>query len=191
MFIKRSTNGRPSLPPRPNGLPPVGNLLSLDPDLHTYFATLAQNYGPILTLWLGKKIGIVPTVTFRWPARRRLRHSLDTVWTQVAHAEEATPPWTPCIASDAGNYVRLLITCTTELGRRRADVSDCGTVKGEERKSLGAEFRQVVTEMTELLGIPNMSDFYPGLARFELQGIKKKMKGLAERFDRIFETMID
>ena len=66
-----------------------------------------------------------------------------------------------------------------------------GTVKGEERSTLGAEFRHVVTKMTELLGTPNLSDFYPGLARFDLQGVTKKMKVLAKRFDKIFESMID
>ncbi|CAK9173157.1 unnamed protein product [Ilex paraguariensis] len=50
---------------------------------------------------------------------------------------------------------------------------------------------QVMTKMTELLGMPNVSDFYSDLARFDLQGIRKKMKDLVERFDRIFETMID
>ncbi|CAL5432800.1 unnamed protein product [Camellia sinensis] len=66
-----------------------------------------------------------------------------------------------------------------------------GTVKGEERGKMGAEFRQVVAEMTELLGKPNLSDFFPGLARFDLQGVQKQMKGLAKRFDRIFENIID
>lgn len=66
-----------------------------------------------------------------------------------------------------------------------------GTVKGEERGKMGAEFRQVVAEMTELLGKPNLSDFFPGLARFDLQGIQKRMKGLAKRFDRIFQNIID
>ena len=66
-----------------------------------------------------------------------------------------------------------------------------GTVEGEERASLGAEFRQVVTEMTAQLGSPNISDFYPSLARFDLQGIQKKTKTLAQRFNRIFEKMID
>lgn len=65
-----------------------------------------------------------------------------------------------------------------------------GTVEGEERASLGSEFRQIVSEMTELLGKPNLSDFYPGLARFDLQGIGKKMGGLAQRFDKMFEKMI-
>ncbi|CAL2259528.1 unnamed protein product [Prunus armeniaca] len=66
-----------------------------------------------------------------------------------------------------------------------------GTVEGDERAGLGAEFREVVSEMTELLGKPNVSDFYPGLARFDLQGVEKQMGRLARRFDGIFEKIID
>ncbi|KAK1384840.1 hypothetical protein POM88_022575 [Heracleum sosnowskyi] len=55
IFFK-SKNPNPSLPPGPRSLPLVGNLLSLDPDnLHTYFANLAQTYGPIMKLQLGQK----------------------------------------------------------------------------------------------------------------------------------------
>ncbi|GFQ08749.1 premnaspirodiene oxygenase [Phtheirospermum japonicum] len=49
------------MPPGPTGLPLVGNLLSLDPELHTYFASLGRTYGPIYTLKLGRKTGIVIT----------------------------------------------------------------------------------------------------------------------------------
>jgi len=66
-----------------------------------------------------------------------------------------------------------------------------GTVKGEERASLGAEFRLVVTEIAQLVSIPNLSDFYPGLAWFDFQGVIKKMKVLLKRFDKIFESIID
>ncbi|XP_049361420.1 flavonoid 3'-monooxygenase CYP75B137-like [Solanum verrucosum] len=66
-----------------------------------------------------------------------------------------------------------------------------GTLKGEERASLGAEFRHVVTEIAELISIPNLSDFYPGLAWFDFQGVIKKMKVLLKRFDKLFESMID
>ncbi|KAJ6413866.1 hypothetical protein OIU84_006635 [Salix udensis] len=45
--------------------------------------------------------------------------------------------------------------------------------------------------MTELLSKPNVSDFFPGLARFDLQGVVKKMRGLAVKFEQIFEKMID
>lgn len=59
LFGKKSSNKNPPLPPGPKGLPLVGNLLSLDPDLHIHFTQLAKTYGPIYTLKLGKRIGIV------------------------------------------------------------------------------------------------------------------------------------
>ncbi|KAL6280071.1 hypothetical protein ACE6H2_016952 [Prunus campanulata] len=68
-----------------------------------------------------------------------------------------------------------------------------GTGEGDERAGLGvgAEFREVLSAMIELIGKPNVSDFYPGLARFDLQGIRKRVKRLVRRLDGIFEEMID
>lgn len=63
-------------------------------------------------------------------------------------------------------------------------------MEGAERESMGAEFRELVAEMTQLLGKPNVSDFFPGLARFDLQGVEKQMNALVPRFDGIFERMI-
>ncbi|RHN52132.1 putative cytochrome P450 [Medicago truncatula] len=59
-----------------------------------------------------------------------------------------------------------------------------------ERESLGAEFRKTAAEMVQLIGKPNLSDFFPSLARFDLQGIVKDMNLLVPRFDGIFEKMI-
>ncbi|XP_042504273.1 geraniol 8-hydroxylase-like [Macadamia integrifolia] len=66
-----------------------------------------------------------------------------------------------------------------------------GTVEGGKRDSLGAEFRRLVGEMTELLGKPNVSDFYPSLARFDIQGVERDMKALFPRLDQIFDSVID
>lgn len=51
--------GRPPLPPGPLGLPFLGSLLSLDPELHVYFRRLALTHGPVLSLRLGSKLHVV------------------------------------------------------------------------------------------------------------------------------------
>ncbi|WMV43681.1 hypothetical protein MTR67_037066 [Solanum verrucosum] len=231
-FISNNSNKR--LPPGPKALPLIGNLHSLDPELHTYFASLSQTYGPICRLWLGKKIGII--ITSPALAREVLKDQ-DTIFANrdvPAAGREATYggndiTWTPY----GPKWRMLRKVCVRDMlsgsnldsvyGLRKKELRQTinyfysqkglpvnvgeqmfltilnvitsmlwgGTVKGEERANLGAEFRHVVNEMTELLGTPNVSDFYPGLDWFDLQGVIKKMKVLAKRFDKIFESMID
>ncbi|XP_016482877.1 flavonoid 3'-monooxygenase CYP75B137-like [Nicotiana tabacum] len=234
IFIDKSKKGQPPLPPGPKALPLVGNLLSLDPELHTYFASLSQAYGPICRLWLGKKVGII--ITSPALAREVLKEQ-DTIFANrdvPAAAREFSYGgkdivWTPygpkwrmlrkvsvreMLNGSTLDYVyalrrRELRQTVNYLYNQAGSPVSIGeqmflnvlnvitsmlwgdTVKGEERASLGAEFRLVVTSITELLGTPDVSDFYPGLARFDLQGVTKKMKVLAKRFDKIFETIID
>ncbi|MCD7459666.1 hypothetical protein HAX54_041583 [Datura stramonium] len=233
-IISNSKKGLPPLPPGPKALPLIGNLHSLDPELHTYFASLAQNFGPICRLWLGKKIGVI--ITSPAFAREVLKEQ-DTIFANrdvPAAGREATYggkdiTWTPygpkwrmlrkvCVRDMLSgstldsvyalrrrelrqtiNYFYNQKGLSVNIGEQMfltvlnviTSMLWGGTVKGEERASLGSEFRHVVTEMTELLGTPNLSDFYPGLAWLDLQGVTKKMRVLATRFDKIFESMID
>ncbi|KAF3943360.1 hypothetical protein CMV_030077 [Castanea mollissima] len=222
------------LPPGPRGVPLFGNLLSLDPELHSYFAGLAQIHGPIFKLRLGYKLGIVVTspsltrevlkdhdVTFAnrdvpEAGRAATYGGSDIVWTPYG------PEWRMlrkvCVIKMLSNttldsvyelrrkqvretvgYFYRRVGSPVNIGEQMfltvmnviTNMMWGGTVEGEERSSLGADFKEVVSEMTELLGKPNISDFFPGLARFDLQGIKKKMDGLAKRFDRIFDVMIN
>nr|AYN73068.1 CYP706C55 [Eucalyptus cladocalyx] len=222
------------LPPGPAGLPLVGNLPFLDPELHTYFATLAMTYGPILKLQLGKKLGIVVTspatarevlkdndVTFanrdvpiagrvafyggsdivwnsygpEWRMFRKVcglkmlsNHALDSVYELRRREVRRTVGYFLLQAGSPVNvgeqmFLTVLNVITSMLWG--------GTAQGEEKESLGADFRQAVSSLTKLLGKPNISDFYPSLARFDLQGIERQMKGLAKRFDGIFQKMIE
>ncbi|XP_002263860.3 flavonoid 3'-monooxygenase CYP75B137 [Vitis vinifera] len=232
VFIKKQGAAPP--PPGPRGLPLLGHLPFLDPELHSYFADLARIYGPILQLRLGSKVGVVVSspaltrevlkdqdVTFAnrdvpeaaleaayggsdivWtpygPEWRMLRKvcvremlsstTLDSVYA-LRHREIRQT--VSHLYSQAGSPVNIGEQTFLTVLNVITSMLWGGTVKGEERTSLGAEFRQVVTEMTELLGKPNISDFYSSLARFDLQGIKKQMKGLALRFDGIFNSIIE
>nr|AYV88891.1 cytochrome P450 oxidase CYP706C54 [Polygala tenuifolia] len=228
---KRNSPSPP--PPGPRGLPLFGNLLSLDPELHSYFANLAETYGPIFRLQLGGKVGIV--VSSPEIAREVLKDQ-DTAFAnrdvpaagRAATYGGADIVWTPygpewrmlrkvCVLKMLSNTTldsvyelrRREVRQTVRYMHSRAgspvnigeqlfltvlnvitNMLWGGSVEGDERASLGAEFRQAISEMTDCLGKPNVSDFFPWLSRFDLQGIEKKTHNIALRFDSIFEKMI-
>ncbi|KNA23700.1 hypothetical protein SOVF_022430 [Spinacia oleracea] len=65
------------------------------------------------------------------------------------------------------------------------------TLKGGEDTAIDAEFRAVVTEQMELLGAPNISDLFPLLVWFDLQGITRRMKKITGRSEYILDSAIN
>ncbi|KAM6597547.1 hypothetical protein CsatA_008071 [Cannabis sativa] len=222
------------LPPGPRGLPIVGSLLSLEPELHSYFKSLAHTYGPILKLRLGSKLKII--ITSPTLARQVLKEN-DTIFanrdvpsvTRNSAYGVSDIVWTPygpewrmlrkvCVLKMLSNASldsvyslrrRVVRQGVSQLYNRvdqsPVDVGEhvffCilnlimnmlwgGTVDVEEGASVGAEFRKIVSGITELLSKPNVSDFFPGLSWFDLQGMSKKNLQLTQSFDRIFDRMI-
>ncbi|KAL7188699.1 hypothetical protein ACSBR1_038542 [Camellia fascicularis] len=207
-------------PPGPKGLPLIGNLLSLDPELHTHFTTLSQIYGPILTLRLGTKFCVV--VTSPAVAREVLKDH-DTIFANrdvpaVSTGKDIVftpygPEWRilrkVCVRDMLGTATldavyslrrREIKNTVAYLYNRIGSPVNVGeqmfltvlnvitsmlwggtVVEGGESAAIGAQFRQVVADVTEQLGKPNVSDFFPGLAWFDLQGINKKMKEASTR----------
>ncbi|KAH9319851.1 hypothetical protein KI387_021620, partial [Taxus chinensis] len=54
-----------------------------------------------------------------------------------------------------------------------------------------AEFRDMVLSVLQLMALPNISDHFPFLERFDLQGLNRKNKRLAQRFDNLFDRIIN
>jgi len=179
-----------NLPPGPPGLPIFGNLLSLNPELHTYFAGLAQAHGPILKLRLGSKLGIVLTSP---STAREVLKDYDTVFANrdpPAAGKAAFYGGSDIAWSSYGPQWRMLrkvcivkMLSTTSLDSvhelRRSEVQKMieyihtrvgssinvgeqafltvlnvitnmtwgASLEGEERESLGVEFREAVAEM--------------------------------------------
>ncbi|KAB1669931.1 hypothetical protein ES319_1Z214200v1 [Gossypium barbadense] len=42
-----------------------------------------------------------------------------------------------------------------------------------------------------LLGKPNVSDFFPVIARFDIQGIERGMRKINQQFNRLIESVIE
>lgn len=231
LFKKKSNN---KMPPGPRGLPLVGNLLGLDPDLHTYFTKLAKKYGPIFKIKLGKRTGIVISspalvkevlkdqdITFAnrdvpvaglvgtyggsdivcnpyGPVWRMLRKvcvremlsmkNLDSVYGLRRREFRQTVHY---LHGKAGSPVNVGEQMFLTVLNVITGMIWGGTVTGDERAALGAEFRQVVDGITALLGKPNVSDFFPVVERFDFQGIVREMEELMKVFDGIFEGIIE
>ncbi|KAG2536957.1 geraniol 8-hydroxylase-like [Panicum virgatum] len=58
-------------------------------------------------------------------------------------------------------------------------------------RSESKEFQEVVTEIMEAAGRPNLSDIYPAFAAADLQGCRRRVAKLFARLHRMFDVEID
>ena len=223
-----------NLPPGPPGLPFLGNLLSLDSELHRHFASLSKTYGPIFSLRLGAKYGIV--VSSPSMARQVLKdhdiifanHDVPIAGKVLTYGgcdivfaphgskwrmlRKALVQW--LIKSTTLNSVHSLrssqevhktmrflysrVGSPVDIGKlmfvtvlnMNTNIIWGGTREGDERNVMEVEFREVMTNVQDLLGRPNISDFFPLFAWLDLQGVEKQMRLLVGKFDEIFEKLI-
>ncbi|KAK8675649.1 hypothetical protein V6N13_033714 [Hibiscus sabdariffa] len=232
MCIK-SRKGQPRSPPGPRGLPIVGNLPFLEPELHSYFAQLARTYGPVVKLQLGSKTGIL--VSSPSTARQVLKDQdiafanrdvpvvgmlatggCDIVWSPYG------PDWRMlrkvCVLKMLSNatldkmymlrrrevrktvdYLYGKAGTPVNLGEQVfllilnvvTNMLWGSTMEGDAGNNVGAEFKQVISEFTEILGMPNISDFFPVLAPLDLQGLCKRVAKPVAKLNGIIDNMID
>ncbi|KAG2330550.1 hypothetical protein Bca52824_001730 [Brassica carinata] len=233
-LVKRSP--QPPLPPGPRGLPIVGNLPFLDPNLHTYFTTIAEKHGPIFKLKLGSKLTVVvnsPSLAREILKDQDINFSnrdvpltgraatyggLDIVWLPYGAAwrvlrkicvlkllsRKTLDSFYELRRKEVRKRTRFLYEKSQE--KSAVNVGDQlfltmmnltmnmlwgGSVKAENMESIGTEFKGVISEMTRLLSEPNVSDFFPWLARFDLQGLVKQMRVYAHELDAILDGAIE
>ncbi|KAI6707316.1 hypothetical protein NL676_010278 [Syzygium grande] len=65
-----------------------------------------------------------------------------------------------------------------------------GTLGEEEAARIGAEFWEAVAWFTVLMAKPNVSDFFPLIARFDVQGVEREMKEVVAWIGRILDFVI-
>ncbi|KAK4844401.1 hypothetical protein QYF36_019825 [Acer negundo] len=193
VYTKSKTTKPPS-PPSPPGLPLVGNLLFLDPELHTYFAELARKYGPIVKLRLGNKIGIV--VTSPSTAHEVLmQHDINFANRDVPAVTKALSYGRYDIVwSSYGPEWRMLRKiCVIKMLSNTTLDSVYGLRRREVREMVSYMYGRAGTAvdvgeqmfLTILNVVTNMS--WGGT----VQGIAKKMKGLSWKVEKMLDKVID
>lgn len=222
------------LPPGPKGFPLLGYLPYLGPDLHRMFMELAQVYGPIYKLSIGRRLCVI--ISSPSLVEQVVRHqdivfanrnpSIASLAFSFGGNDIAFAPYGPQWRLLRKIFVREMLrnenlNAFYELRRNELKKSVRhvygnagkplnlgelafltvinmitrmfwgGTLDGEEEKRLGAEFRAAVSQLVSLLGKPNVSDFFPVLARLDIQGVERNMKKVSRWLERIFDFVID
>ncbi|GJU97221.1 cytochrome P450 [Tanacetum coccineum] len=223
------------LPPGPRGLPLLGYLPFLDPNLHHGYTKLAQRYGPIFKLKLGSKTHIVVGSSDLAKVVLREQDEIfanrdppiagtvityggqDIVWSdnnnslwrnmrKVFAFEVLSNKNLEASSTFRRGGVRKTIKHVYETMGTEVDIGGIAfmtslnvitnmvwgksLVEDVKSTNLGVEFREVITKIVELLGAVNVSDFFPVLSRFDLQGVGQEMKRQSKILDAIFERII-
>ncbi|CAO2819774.1 unnamed protein product [Amaranthus hypochondriacus] len=242
VFLTKKRNHQnpppPPPPPGPRGLPLIGYLPFLNPNLHHGFKDLANKYGPIFRIWLGKQECIVissPSLVKqvvkeqdaifanRVPniaAKSLLFGSVDIAFTdyndewrkmrKIFASEMLSRSSLDASYSLRKQHVNKMLKETYEASTSKG-VVDIGEVvfgtlmssimsmvwgdalEGDDKgySVVNSEFRSNVNKQLELLGTPNVSDLFPMLAWFDLQGIAREMKRISRRSGQIFDLAIN
>ncbi|KAK8484471.1 hypothetical protein V6N11_012033 [Hibiscus sabdariffa] len=181
---------RPS-PPGPRGLPIVGILPFLRPDLHSYFADLARSYGPVVKLQLGSKLAFL--VTSPTAAREVLKDqdivfaNRDVPTTVKVFSGGRDIVWNPygpewrmlrkvCVIKLLGNAT---LDKTYELRRREVRQTPWCRVQAGHLGNIRA------------FGNAQYFGFLPGAGPLDLQGVVKRMKKPMGKLYAIIDNIIE
>ncbi|XP_052210913.1 cytochrome P450 71AU50-like [Diospyros lotus] len=224
----------PPAPPGPHGMPIVGYLPFLGTNLCRSFTELAEQYGPIFKLWLGKKLCVVvssPSLAKevvrdhdavfanRDPPRTGLAATyggLDIAWSPYGAYWRATRKLfsremlsnTSLEASYNLRRDEVRKTVREVHGKigSAIDIEEVafltafkvamamlwgGTVDSQRVGNIGAEFRMATAKMVELMAVPNVSDFFPMLARFDVQGLEQEARQILKQVEQIIDPIIE
>ncbi|PPS03086.1 hypothetical protein GOBAR_AA17584 [Gossypium barbadense] len=218
----------PPLPPGPLGLPIIGNLPFIKPELHRYFSDLSRIYGPIFKL----RMGSVLTIVINSPSLAN-----EVLKVQDAIFANRDVPAAGMAGTFGGlnilwrpngprcNQLRKLVICEImskqsldacyvlrqrEVRRMVKEIHGkvgssvniykqlsatalrvmMSTLWGDDPSQDLIEFRKRLDEIIMTFATPNVSDFFPILAPFDLQGIESKAKEQLSWFYGVFESMI-
>nr|XP_043624361.1 geraniol 8-hydroxylase-like [Erigeron canadensis] len=223
------------LPPGPRGLPIVGYLPFLRPNLHHEFNKLAQRYGPVFKLKLGGKTLIVVSssdlakVVLReqddifanrdpplagaiisYGCQDILFSNNNSYWRNLRKVlvsevlsnknVEGSRIFRVREARKTVNYVYGMIGSEVNIRQIAFFTSlrvvtnmlwGTSLVEDEKSNNINRDFEEVITNIVELVGRANLSDFFPILSRLDLQGIERDTKQELKTMDGIFEDIIE
>ncbi|KAK7828565.1 geraniol 8-hydroxylase [Quercus suber] len=193
-FLRKSNTK--NLPPGPNGLPITGNLHQLGPRPHETLSAMAIEFGPLMTL----KFGFVTTiVASSAETTKEILHTHDQTFSNRPVPDsvatqphpEGTLAWVP---GDHRWRNRRRICSTQMFTSQRLDLLQHFRHKKVHQLiahiNKYKEFKELVWRIMMDAGKPNVSDYFPMLKRFDLQGVRRHVQVSYKRMHEIFDDLI-
>ncbi|TYI53490.1 hypothetical protein E1A91_D11G007900v1 [Gossypium mustelinum] len=193
------TKINPHLPPGLLGLPIIGNLPFIKPELHRYFSDLSRIYGPIFKCRMESVFAIVINSPSLANEVLKVQDAIFANHDVPAAAVVGTFGglnilWTP--NGPRYNRPRKLVICEI-MSKQSLDacyVLHRWEVRRMVKEIYGKvdliEMRKRLDELIRTFAAANVSDLFPILAPFDLQGIESKAKEQLPWFYGVFESMI-
>lgn len=235
LISNMSRKAESRLPPGPRGLPIVGFLPFLRPNLHHQLTELSQRYGPIYKFWLGSKLCVVLNSPSLAKQVVRDQDSIFANRDPSIAGLVATYGGLDIGFSPYGSYWRdmrklfvrdmlsnrnLEACCSLRRQEVRKTIRNVHTkigsltdigelafvtemnvimsmifgsnyVEMEKHRKDGTEFRELIVKFLQVMGNLNISDFFPMLARFDIQGIQKEMEALLKSLESVLDPAIN
>ncbi|KAH7865000.1 hypothetical protein Vadar_001017 [Vaccinium darrowii] len=233
-LLKRTKTSHAKLPPGPNPIPVLGNLLNLDNKPHKSLAKLAKIHGPLMTL----KLGSVTTIVVSSPSMAKLvlqKHDVSFSSRTIPDAirgsnhDELGMPWVPVSTlwrtlrkicnshiftsqslaakqNIRGSKIQQLLLLVREscdsgvpMDIGKAAFSTTLNFLSNTMLSIDLidpssdsanEFKELVWNMMEEIGKPNLADYFPALRRIDPQGRRRRLTGYAFKMIGVFDEFI-
>ncbi|KAJ8499688.1 hypothetical protein OPV22_010240 [Ensete ventricosum] len=188
-FFSMRSGRKLLLPPGPQPLPIIGNMLMMDQLTHRGLARLAERYGDLFHLRLGSLHAVVVSTPEMARQTRKLcvmklfsRRRLQS-WASVRHEVDSPVRFAARRSGSSVDVGDLAFTLAKNITFMAAF--------GAQSHGNQGEFAGILQEYSKLFGEFNISDFLPWLRWLDLQGIDKRLKVARQAIDRYIDVIID
>ncbi|KAJ8771197.1 hypothetical protein K2173_025923 [Erythroxylum novogranatense] len=205
-WVGKSSSKVKKLPPGPKGLPIIGCLHLLGKYPHQALHALTKKYGPIMHM----RLGFVPSIVVSSPKAAELFLKTHDLLTNISFSpygpywKNMRKLCTLELLSNLkvnsfkslrkeeidllvdsikqASYELVAVNLSEKVSSLGADIS-CRMVFGKKYtdKEFGdRSFTAVIHDALQLVAAPNLADYFPLIAPFDLQGLRKRMKAIID-----------
>ncbi|KAM4073276.1 hypothetical protein ACB094_10G006500 [Castanea mollissima] len=192
-IAKRSKSIPKNLPPGPKPFPIIGNLLELGDKPHKSLAKISMTNGPLMSLKLGQITTVViSSVTM---AKEICKSQLFTHKILDANQnlrckkvqELLADVHKSCLTNDAVNIGRAAFKTTLNL----LSNTICSVDLAVPNSDMAREFKELIWNIMEEVGKPNLANYFPVLRKVDPQGIRRRMTIYFGNMIELFDSLIN